>query len=92
METYILIYFIRLVQTDFLLRGKSIFLARATLLLVETIIGIRSNQSKEELILTYWTADFLANGNHFFLHFSETPASEIFFRLVENVFFNENFH
>ena len=91
METYILIYFIRLVQTDFLLSGKSIFLARAILLLVETIIGIRSNQSKKELILTYWTADFLANGNHFFLHFSETPASEIFFRLMETSFSMKTF-
>ena len=51
-ETYFPISFTRLVQTDFLLSGKSIFLVRAILLLVESIIGIRSKQfSKKELNL-----------------------------------------
>ena len=44
---YFSMSFIRLVQTDFLLSGKSIFLVRAILLLVESIIGIRSKQSRE---------------------------------------------
>ena len=46
------ISFIRLVQTDFLPSGNSIFLVRAIFLLVETIIGIRRKQfSKKEIIL-----------------------------------------
>ena len=78
-ETYFSISFIRLVQTDFQFSGQNIFLVRAILLLVETIIGIRSKQfSKKELILpkrqlTTWI--FWLLETIFFLHFSETLAS-----------------
>ena len=72
--------FIQLVQTDFLLTGKSICLVRTILLLVETIIRIRSKQfSKKELVLAkrqletgiFWWLDTI----FFYFHFSETPAS-----------------
>ena len=72
--------FIQLVQTDFLLTWKSICLVRTILLLVETIIRIRSKQfSKKELILAkrqlktgiFWLLETI----FFYFHFSETPAS-----------------
>ena len=84
---YFSISFIRLVQTDFLLSGKSIFLVRAILLLVETIIGIRCKQSKKELILASGQVSFWLVKTIFSLYFSENLAS--FFPSSENVFFNE---
>ena len=44
-ETYFSIFFIRLLQTDFLPIGNGIFLFSAISLLVETIIGIRRERA-----------------------------------------------
>ena len=85
-ETYFLISLNRLVQKDFLLSGKSIFLVRAILLLVETIIGIKSKQSKKELILATGQLIFWLVETIFSFHFLEAPASNSFFRLVERAF------
>ena len=49
-------------------------------MLVEAIIGIRGKSVfKERAYSCQWTTDFLASGSHFFLSFSETPASDSFF-------------
>ena len=72
----LVISFIRLAQTDFLLSEIRIFLVRAISLLVETIIelGVTSFQRKNLfLLMDNWNV--LANENDFFLHFSETSAS-----------------
>ena len=68
---------------------KKYIFVRAILLLVETIIGIRSKQSKKELILASEQMIFQLVKIIFFLHFSETPA---FFPFNGNVFFNEILH
>ena len=68
-ETSFSISFIRLVETDILLSGKSIFLVRAIWLLVETITGIRSKQSKEELIVASGQQVFWLMKTIFFPHF-----------------------
>ena len=67
--------FIQLLEKDFLRSEDSIFfLVRAILLLVENII--RNKQFSKKVYSCSWTTDFLASGNQFFLHFSETPASD----------------
>ena len=90
-ETYFSIYFIRLVQTDFLLSGKSMFLVRAILLLVETIIGISSKQSNKDLILAsgqviFWLVEVI-----FFSIFQRFLIVVDFFRLVETSFSMKSF-
>ena len=82
-------------ETDILLSGKSIFLVRAIWLLVETIVGIRSKQSKEELIVASGQLIFWLMKTIFFLHFLEAPASDFFasfFRSSRNAFFTEILH
>ena len=91
METYFSIFFTWLVQTDFLPSGNSIF--------GECYFTASRNHywNKEKTVLRvrahccYCTTDFLANGNHFFLHFSETLAREFIFRLVEVYFSTKSF-
>ena len=90
-ETYFSIYFIRLVQIDFLLSGKSMFLVRAILLLVETIIGISSKQSNKDLILAsgqviFWLVEVI-----FFSIFQRFLIVVDFFRLVETSFSMKSF-
>ena len=87
MEAYFSISFIRLVQMNFPVSRKSIFLVRATLPPVGTITGISSKQSKKELYSWLSTTDFLVSENHFFPIFKRLPV--IFFRLVEMSFLNE---
>ena len=80
MVAYFSIFFIRLVQTGFLPSGNSIFLVRASLLLVETIIVIRRKQFLKKAYTCQWTTDVLASGNHFLLHFSDSYQ---FFSVIE---------
>ena len=54
---------------------KQYFLVSAISLLVETIIGIKKTILRERAHSCQWRTDFPASGKHFFLHFSETPAS-----------------
>ena len=75
-ETHFSIFFTWLVQTDFLPSGNSIF--------GECYFTASRNHywNKEKTVLRvrahccYCTTDFLANGNHFFLHFSEILARD----------------
>ena len=93
-ETYFSIFFSWPVQTDFLPSGNSIF--------EECYFTASRNHywNKEKTVLRerahccYWTTDFLANGNHFFLYFSETLFQRKYlfqrnlsFGLVETVLF-----
>ena len=43
------------------------------------IIGVRGETVfKKRAYYCYWTTDFLASGNHFFLYFSETSMAGIY--------------
>ena len=89
-ETYFSIFFTWLVQTDFLPNGNSIF--------GESYFTASRNHywNKEETVLRvrahccYWTTDFLGNGNHFFLHFSETLARDSLFSVQWKCIFQRN--
>ena len=85
METYFSISFIWLVQTNFLLSGK-VFFGRSYFAASRNHIGIRSKQSKKELILASGELIFWPGKTIFFLHFLEIPASDSFFRQVETSF------
>ena len=90
-ETSFSISFIRLVETDILLSGKSIFLVRAILLLVATIIGNRSKQSKKELIVACGQLIFWLVKTIFFSIFKRLLPVIVFFRLVEMSFSTKSF-
>ena len=89
-ETYFSILFTWLVQTDFLPSGNSIF--------GECYFTASGNHywNKEKTVLRerdhccYWTTDFLANGNHFFLHFLETFARDSLFSVQCKCVFRRN--
>ena len=88
-ETYFSIFFTWPVQTDFLPSRNSIFggcyftASRNYYWNKEkTVLRVRAH-------CCYWTTDFLANGIHFFLHFSETLARDSFFPSSGSAFFNE---
>ena len=69
----------RLVETDFLSSGKSIFLFRALLKLLKFGGG---NSCLWKLI--FWLVELI------FSHFSDTPSSESYFPSSGNVFLNES--
>ena len=89
-ETYFSIFFTWLVQTDFRLSGSSIF--------GECYFTASRNHywNKERTVLReraqccHWTTYFLANGNHFFLHFSETLARDSLFPVQQKCLFQRN--
>ena len=80
--------FIRLVEPDFL---------EETLFFDQSYFSTSGNHHrnygkavfKEKSHSCYWTTDFPASGNHFVLHFSETPANASFFPSSGKVFFNK---
>ena len=94
-----ILYPMQLVQTDFLLSGNSIFLVRAILLLVETIIGIRRKQFPNKKLIVasgqmkrhfQWNpllrlvqTDFLARGNRFLLFRDFSSKWKSSLKLVE---------
>ena len=80
-----------LVQTDFLLSGKSIFLVRAILLLVENITGIRSKRSKKDLILASGQLIFWLMETIFFSVFQRLLPVMTFFRLMKTSFLMKSF-
>ena len=90
METYFSTFFTWLVQTDFLPSGNSIF--------GECYFTASRNHywNKEKTVLRvrahccYCTTDFLANGNHLFLHFSETLARDSSFFVYWKCTFQRN--
>ena len=90
-ETSFSISFIRLVETDILLSRKSIFLVRAIWLLVATIIGNRSKQSKKELIVASGQLIFWLLKTIFFSIFKRLLPVIVFFRLVEISFSMKSF-
>ena len=66
--------FIQLLEKDFLRNEDSIFFwSELFCCQQKTLLGINSFQ---RVYSCSWTTDFLASGNQFFLHFSETPASD----------------
>ena len=77
-------------QTDFLPSGNSIF--------SECYFTASRNHywNKEKTVLRlrahccYWTTDFLANGNHFVLHFSATLARDNLFSVQWKCIFQRN--
>ena len=82
----------QLVETDFPLSRENIVLVRAILLLVGTIIGIGSKQSKKELILASGQLIFWLVKTIFFLSiFKRLLPVIVFFRLVETSFSLKSF-
>ena len=78
-ETYFSISFTRLAQMDFLPSGNSIFCSVLFHYWQKPLLEQGENSfERERPYYCQWTTDFLASGNLFFLHFSETLASDLF--------------
>ena len=91
-ETHFSISFMRLMQTDFLLSRKCIFLVRLFCCQQKPLLELGVNSLKKELILASGQLIFQLVKTILFLHFSETAVSDSFFPSSGNVFFNEILH
>ena len=84
--TYFSISFIQLVETDFVPSRNNIFLVRAILLLVETIIGIRRKQFSKKVYSCQWATYFLVCEKQCFCIFHKLLLVIVFYCLVETSF------
>ena len=90
-ETYFSIFFTRLVRTDFFVQWKQYFFGQCYFTVSRNHYWNKKKTDLRERAHSYqWTTDFLTSGNHFFLHFSETLASDSFFFVQWKRLFQQN--